>query len=154
MTAADVSEYKASLSLDEHPLYTSMDSRKDFQSDVAFEATIPNPLPLSAKYSCIDPEHPYLLDLCASIHILYERIDFISLKPLQSPCLIHGLGGSSVNTVGIGTINIKVLKGSYLLLEPALFIPTSTVQLVSVALLAKTGFITTFDYPCAEICNK
>ena len=40
------------------------------------------------------------------------------------------------------------------LLEPALFIPTSTVRLVSVALLAKAGFVTTFDYPCAEIQNK
>ena len=154
MTAADISEYEVSLSMDERPLYASVDWRKDCRTEVAFEATIPTALPSSTRYSCVDPNHPYLSDSCASIHISYEHTDFISLKPLQSPRVVRGLGGSSVSAVGIGTIKIKLSKGSYLVLEPALFIPTSTVRLMSVALLAKAGFITTFDYPRAEIRNK
>ena len=41
-----------------------------------------------------------------------------------------------------------------MLLEPALFIPTSTVRLVSVALLVKAGFVTSFDFPHSEIQDK
>ena len=154
MTVADISEYEVSLSLDSSPLYASIDWRHDVKADVAFDATIAAPVQSSKKYSPVDSDHPYLSDSCASIHISCERSDFISLKPLQTPRTVRGLGGSSVDAVGVGVIKIKVSKGSYLLLEPALFIPTSTVRLVSVALLAKAGFITTFDYPRAEIRNK
>ena len=59
-----------------------------------------------------------------------------------------------MEATGIGAIKIKVEKGSFMLLEPALFIPTSTVHLVSVALLAKAGFTTSFDFPHSEIRNK
>ena len=152
MTAADISEYEVSLSLDERPLYASVDWGKDCRTHVAFEATIPTTLPSATKFSQVDPDHPYLSNSCASIHISNEHADFISLRPLHSPRVVRGLGGSPVNAVGV--IKIKVSKGSYLLLEPALFIPASTVRLVSVALLAKAGFITTFDYPRAEIRNK
>ena len=118
MTAADISEYEVSLSLDKRPLYASVDWGKDCWTDIAFEGTIPTTLPSSTKFSRIDPNHPYLSDSCASIHISNERTDFISLRPLQTPRVVRGLGGSSVSAAGIGTIKIKVSKGSYLLLEP------------------------------------
>lgn len=51
---------------------------------------------------------------------------FISLWPLVTPQSVHGLGGSTVQATGIGVI--KVAKGSFMLLEPALFILTSTVR--------------------------
>lgn len=56
-----------------------------------------------------------------------------------------------MSATGIGAMKVKTRKGSFLLLEPTLFIPTSTVCLISVALLAKAGFTTTFSFPNAII---
>ena len=110
MTAANISEYEVSLSMDERPLYASVDWRKDCWTEVAFEATIPTTLPSSTRYSHIDPNHPYLFDSCVSIHISYECTNFISLKPLQSPRVIRGLGGCSVSAV-IGTLRAGGARG-------------------------------------------
>lgn len=154
MTAADISKYEASLSLEDPSPYAAVDWHSVTKSDVAFESMVASLTPSKTRYSSVDSHSPYLSDSCASVHISCERADFFSLCPLVTPCTVCGLGGSTVAATGIGVIKIKVAKGSFMLLEPALFIPTSTVRLVSVALLAKAGFVSSFDFPFSEIRNK
>ena len=153
MMAADISEYEASLLLEDPTPYAAVDWRSACRGDIGFEAIVASPLPSAQRISQVGPDSPYLSDSCASIHISCERSDFISLRPLSTPRSVRGLGGSTVEATGIGAIKIKVSKGSFMLLEPALFIPTSMVRLVSVALLAKAGFVTSFDFPHSEIRN-
>ena len=154
MTAADISEYEASLVLEGPAPYAAVDWRSTCWEHVDLEALVAAPLPSATRISKVGSDSPYLSDSCASIHISCERGDFITLRPLSQPRCVRGLGGSTVEATGIGAIKIKVSKGSFMLLEPALFIPTSTVRLVSVALLAKAGFVTSFDFPHSEIRNK
>lgn len=95
MTVADISEYEVSLSLDKRMLFALVDWRKDHWADVVFEAMIAAPIASSTKYSRVDPKSPYLSDSYASIQISYEHGDFLSLKPLQTPHMVWGLGDSS-----------------------------------------------------------
>ena len=154
MSAADISEYEALLLLDDLTPYAAVNWQSVSQGLVACEAMVVSPLPSVQRISQVGSDSPYLSDSCASIHILCERGDFITLHPLSTPRSVRGLGGSTVEATGIGAIKIKVSKGSFMLLEPALFIPTSMVRLISVALLAKAGFVTSFDFPYSQIRNK
>ena len=51
---------------------------------------------------------------------------------------ITGIGGSSIQALGIGSIKLIISKGSSLLLENVLFIPSSTVQLISIACITES----------------
>ena len=154
MTAADISEYEASLLLEDPSPYATIDWQSAARTEIGFEAMIASLQPSATQVSPVESDSPYLSDSCASVHISCERGDFITLRPLSNPRRVWGLGGSTVEAVGIGAVKIKVAKGSFMLLEPVLFIPTSTVRLVSVALLAKAGFVTSFDFSRSEIRNK
>jgi len=83
-------------------------------------------------------ESPFFVDTGANTHILPERTDFKTLRPI-SPHAITRLGGSCIFAVGIRTIHIHIAGGHKLILNNVLFAPASTVRLVSVLLLNNTS---------------
>jgi hypothetical protein len=78
---------------------------------------------------------PFILDSGATIHISPDASDFFKLKPIP-PRTIKGIGGSSINATGIGRIRLCIRKGLELTLEPVLFVPEASVQLISVFVLS------------------
>ena len=83
-------------------------------------------------------ESPSILDSGASCHISPERGDFVTLNPI-APHPITGLGGSSIYATGIGTIELCTKTGRRISLNHALFVPNSTVRLISVFTLNNDG---------------
>ncbi|KAF8881440.1 hypothetical protein BD779DRAFT_1473363 [Infundibulicybe gibba] len=73
---------------------------------------------------------PFLLDSACSTHISPDRADFFSLHPVSGR-LVHGVGGSSIRAVGIGSIKLSLGKGRSLRLDNVLYIPDSTFCLAS-----------------------
>ena len=49
------------------------------------------------------------------------------------PCAINGVGGSSIQAVGIGSIRLIVAKGLHFTLDHVLFVPTANVRLISIS---------------------
>lgn len=97
---------------------------------------------------------PFWLDSGASTHISPERSDFFELYPIQ-PRSVMGVGGSSILAIGIGKIRLYVGKGRCLILDDVLFIPTSTVRLLSVSGLTRSlRCQITFKADLVEIQNK
>lgn len=55
----------------------------------------------------------------------------------------------------MGDIRLRIAKGVFLILHDALFVPSSTVRLISVSALAiKNGMATYFDDEIVKITNK
>jgi hypothetical protein len=60
--------------------------------------------PNQCQNTTVDPSIiPLFLDSGASIYISNEESDFFSLHPI-SPCFVNGVGGSSIQAVGVGTL--------------------------------------------------
>lgn len=92
---------------------------------------------------------PFFLDSGASIHISNTESDFYSLHPVP-PRAVNGVGGSSIQAIGIGSIHLIIAKGIHLTLENVLFIPAATIHLISVsAICAAHRCIASFD---ATLC--
>jgi len=90
-------------------------------------------------------DSPFLLGTGADSHISPERSDFKTLHPI-SPHPIAGVGGSCIYAIGIGTVEICASAGHKLTLDNVLFAPTSTVRLISVLALNRSGnYISHFD---------
>ena len=99
-------------------------------------------------------ELPFVLDTGATCHISPERSDFQNLTPIQ-PHPIKGLGGACVNAVGMGTIELAVGDGKFLMLRNALFAPSSSVQLISIGVLNKDSkTVSCFDENVCWILDK
>jgi hypothetical protein len=81
---------------------------------------------------------PFVLDSGASCHISPERSDFKMLTPTP-PHPITGFGGSCVHAIGIGTIELQTKSGTRLMLDHVLFVPNSTVRLISVFSINDSG---------------
>jgi len=79
---------------------------------------------------------PFYLDSGASVHILPESSDFLSLRPITSKA-IKGVGGSSIMVTGIGDIKLYIAQGTYITLVNVLFIPNSTVRLISISAITR-----------------
>ena len=92
---------------------------------------------------------PFIIDTGASCHISPFLSDFQSLRPI-TPHPIKGLGGMSVDAIGIGTIVINTSSGR-LTLNNAFFVPKSTVRLVLVFLLGDSKCSGHF-YPSDGYC--
>jgi len=60
--------------------------------------------------------------------------DFFSLHPIP-PRTVSGVGGSSIQAIGVGTICLVIAKGIHVTLDHVLFIPAATVRLLSVSAL-------------------
>ena len=79
---------------------------------------------------------PFFLDSGASVHVSPEQSDFLSLCPISSRA-IKGVGGSSILATGIGDIKLRIARGAYLILLGVLFVPNSTVRLISISSLTR-----------------
>ena len=86
----------------------------------------------------IPQNSPFVLDSGASCHISPERSDFKTLTPTP-PHPITGFGGSCIHAIGIGTIELRTKSGSRLTLDRVLFVPNSTVRLISVFSINDSG---------------
>ncbi|KAF8878628.1 hypothetical protein BD779DRAFT_1474708 [Infundibulicybe gibba] len=78
---------------------------------------------------------PFLLNSACTTHISPERADFFSLH-LIANCSVRGVGGTSIHAVGLGSICLSIGKGNTIVLDNVLYIPSSTVRLISIACLA------------------
>ena len=96
----------------------------------------------------------FILDTGATCHISPERSDFKTLVPTdQHP--IKGVGGAVVHAIGIGTVELHIAAGHTLILHNVLFVPASTVRLISVLALNESGpYRTIFDPVECCILNK
>ena len=77
---------------------------------------------------------PFYLDSGAMVHISPCRSDFIMLRATL-PCSVRGIGGTSIEALGIGTIRLHIQNKAKIILENALYIPMSTVRLISISAL-------------------
>ena len=88
----------------------------------------------------------FVLDSGATCHISPTRSDFKNFRDIP-PQPITGLGGARVYAVGIGTIELNVDQSRCLTLDNVLFVPTSTVRLISVVALSRDQQIFTIFGP-------
>ena len=87
----------------------------------------------------------FFLDTGATVHIMPIASDFFDLQRI-APRSVHGVGGSSIQALGIGSIKLVMGRGAHILLENVLFIPSATVRLISVGALCRSmKFIAHFD---------
>ena len=84
---------------------------------------------------------PFIFDTGATVHISPERSDFQTWTAIP-PRPVKGLGGSSIFATGIGSIDLSIASGHKLLLQNVLYIPGSTVRLVSVLSLNRDNAYT------------
>ncbi|KAJ8517427.1 hypothetical protein ONZ45_g5388 [Pleurotus djamor] len=94
----------------------------------------------------VDMSHlPFYLDSGASTHISPERGDFFELYPIP-PRRVQGVGGSAIFATGIGKIKLLLGRGCSITLDNVLFIPNSTVRLLSIsALISRLRCRVTFE---------
>ena len=119
-----------------------------FSASSAFSISNPSPLPCNTS-SRLDPsELPFIIDTGATCHISPFLSDFTTFKSIP-PHPIKGLGSTSLNAVGMGTIDICTTSSSTLSLANALYVPDASVRLISVFLL---GNCNTHFYPKQGLC--
>lgn len=83
-------------------------------------------------------EYPFLLNSGANISISGECSDFATLT-LISPHPIHGVGGTTVNAITVGTICLVLGKGHHLDITDVLYVPSGPLHLLSVLLINHNG---------------
>src|ERR1700677_1089862 len=98
-------------------------------------------------------ELPFILDSGATCHISPEASDFKNLRSTpRRP--VKGLCGTAVYAVGMGDIELRIANGHTLKLTDALYIPESSVRLISILALNKSGNYTThFDSTGCWVTN-
>ena len=99
-------------------------------------------------------DYPFLLDTRATCHISPEHSDFKTLRPIP-PYPVKGLGGTSVYAIGLGTIELVVSSGNLIQLQNVLFVPASSVRLISVVTLNREGnYVSHFDSNSCWVTNQ
>lgn len=83
----------------------------------------------------VTAQNPFFIDTGATVHISPNKLDFSTLQPIN-PKAIKGVGGSEISAHGIGNIILKSMEGKVLTLEKALYVPKSTVRLISASRIA------------------
>jgi hypothetical protein len=97
---------------------------------------------------------PFYVDTGATVHISPEKSDFLTLGPTAA-CLVKGVEGSSITAFGISDIKLRIARGTYIILQNALYIPNATVHLISVSTLAQDNkAVAHFDKHTCWITNK
>jgi hypothetical protein len=150
LTSGDLFEYHAFTAVN-NDIRTSV-NWADFScmSDAKSVDNLPLAYPSSSGLSSRDPmsqvnEIPFIMDTGATCHISSERSDFKTLRPTP-PHPVKGIGNACVYAVGMGTIELTIAGGHKVILDNALFIPSSSVRLLSVLALNRSGNYTThFD---------
>jgi len=114
-----------------------------------------DPLPDSSRQTNLSLDSsPFLLDSTCTTHIFPDQSDFLMLHPIIDRT-VTGVGGSSIMALGIGTVKLFVGKGLSLLLENVLFIPTSTVCLISITCITDSlQCSVTFDTSSVTLRNR
>lgn len=88
---------------------------------------------------------PFILDTGATCHISPERSDFKTLHPTP-PHPVKGIGNACVYALGMGTVELTIAGGHKITLDNVLFIPSSSVHLLSVLTFNRLGGYTShFD---------
>ncbi len=97
---------------------------------------------------------PFILDSGANCYISPERGDFKMLIPI--PLLtVKGFGGSSIDAIGMGTIEVCVASGRCLSLMNVLFVPNAKIWLLSISSLNCSGnYVTHFDSSSCWVTTK
>jgi transposase InsO family protein len=96
----------------------------------------------------------FAFDTGATCHISPVRSDFKTLRPI-SKYPVKGLGGATVYAIGIGEIELRIAKGCCITLHDVLFIPESTIRLISVITLNRSDGLTThFDSNSCWVTNR
>ena len=126
--------YKAYVTMNS-PSHASVDWRTNSTGNNASDTTI-QPVAYTTKRAPISHVGtiPFILDSGTNCHISPEHRDFKSLNPIL-PLMVKGFGGSSIQAIGMGTIEVSVAIGLRLLLMNILFIPNSKIHLLSVSSL-------------------
>ena len=97
---------------------------------------------------------PFILDTGATCHISPEAANFKSLRTIKRHP-VKGPGGSAVHAIGIGDIDLHIASGHTLKLTDVLYIPESSVRLISILALNQNGNYTThFDSEGCWVTNK
>jgi hypothetical protein len=91
----------------------------------------------------------FIIDTGATCHISPILSDFKFICAIK-PHPIKGLGDHSVNAIGMGIIELKTPSGQ-LTLKDALYVPNTSICLISVFLLSNMNYSTHF-YPCGGHC--
>jgi hypothetical protein len=84
---------------------------------------------------------PYFLDTGATVHITPARSDYMTFKTIAPRC-VRGVGGSTIEATGIGTVKLPTSSDAALHLENVLYIPNATVRLISVSDLCRSLHLT------------
>ncbi|KAH9992357.1 hypothetical protein BJV77DRAFT_1067840 [Russula vinacea] len=96
----------------------------------------------------------FAFNTAATCHMSLVQLDFKTLWPI-SKYPVKGLGGATVYAVGIGEINLRIVKGCSITLHDVLFIPASTIHLISVLTLNRSANLTThFDFTVTPVGSQ
>jgi hypothetical protein len=154
LPAQDEFKFKAYMALN-GPSHTSVDWRAN-SSDTSAVTHPVGPIAYTAKHSPLSRTDsiPFILDSGANCHISPERGDFKTLNPIPS-LMVKGFGGSSIEAIGMGTIEVSVASGRRLSLTNVLFVPKSKIRLLSVSSLNCSGnYVTHFDSSSCWVTTK
>ncbi|GLB33459.1 hypothetical protein LshimejAT787_0103430 [Lyophyllum shimeji] len=77
---------------------------------------------------------PFYADTGATCYLTPDPNDFTTITAIP-PRSINGVGGSSIDAHGIGQIHLQTAEGKRLVLDNALYVPKSTVRLLSISAL-------------------
>lgn len=97
---------------------------------------------------------PFYLDSGVTVHISPDRSNFITLSSIPDQ-MICSVGGSTIAATGIGSICLDIRGETYIIIDNALYIPNSTVRLLSISKLAKfSGISTMFNDTGVTLIDK
>ena len=93
------------------------------------------PMPDLSNHPCLDAcANPFYLDSGVTTHISLDRNDFYDLRPIN-PHAVRGVGGSTIDAIGVGSVRLLIAKRAHILLSNVLYIPMATVHLISISSL-------------------
>jgi len=135
MSPADIEEYAGAAWLDlQEELVTSVDwTSRSKAVDLARISVLPV-MSSSRTREASTSTSPFLLDSGCTTHISPDQSNFLSLRPISNR-VIKGVNGSSITAIGVGSIKLNVGRGNNITLDNVLFIPSSTIRLLSIACL-------------------
>jgi hypothetical protein len=115
----------------------------NWRSNLAAQDTLGTAIsPVAYMASCPPISHlgsiPFILDSGTNCYISPEHGDFKSLNPIP-PLTVKGFGGSSIQAIGMGTIEVYIASGLCLSLTNILFICNSKICLLSVSSLNRSS---------------
>jgi hypothetical protein len=135
ISSADFVEYASLAWLDTcDMLKASVDWNERSKTVDVAGITVAPTIPLEDLCPLQLDESPFLLDSGCTTHISPIQSDFSSLKAIDNR-IVKGVSSSSIQAIGIGSIRLTIRNGRQICLKNILFIPVSTVRLLSVGQL-------------------